>query len=120
APDALVGDDDLVRRASAPGAQRTSEAVLHQQRGVDALRERAHLRERLGQFLADREQRVAPRRALARVFEQARDGRAHREQALLGAVVEVALDAPALLDGRFLHAPARYRELEARGSAIGL
>ena len=100
------------RGAAGGGAQRLGEAAVHEQRRVDAVREVAQL---LHRFLEVEADLVEHRLGLLGigVGDLAREAHAHRErdEVLLRAVVQVALDAAALGVGRLDDAGARRAEL---------
>ena len=109
------------RRAAAEFVERGREPALGEQRRVDAVGQLAQLRERERERFAGLAHERSGRRRLARELcleqpERHRD----RDEPLLGAVVEVALDPPPLGVGRLDQPRARRLQLDQPGAQLGL
>ena len=116
----LAATPVAIGRAARGAAQRLLEPLLGEHRGVDAGGERAHLVDRGVDAAAELHQR----RRLARLRAPEARRReleldAQADEPLLGAVVEVALDPPALAVGRRDDPRARLGELLERPAQVG-
>ena len=100
------------RRQQRRRAQRVDEPAIGERRRIDPARERAHLVDRVLDLGAEPAQRRGALRVLAvGLLGHQLELDAQRDEPLLGAVVEVALDPAALVVGGRLDARARVADL---------
>ena len=103
------------------GSQRGREPPVLEQRWVDVVHQRAQIFERLLRLVRELAQHQGACLGLVRdALRGEAEVDAQRDEALLGAVVQIALQAPALLVDGLHGAPARGAQLAQRGAAIGL
>ena len=107
-------DRDRQRRAVGDGLDRRAQAVVGEDGGMQAARQLAQLLERAAELVAGAVEHRAQRRVVGHAAGRQAHGERRRHQPLLGAVVQVALQAPALGVAGLDDAHARGGELLAR------